>query len=122
MFTASRMGTLIDEVVDVLEHMTPQIARIPGISDATLTEVESAIDDLKNATSMLLVTPSHPHATAPMSPDTITRIEQDAAVILGALASLPMPAPVALGFRVASMLLPALIAAAKLVVSQRQTA
>jgi len=103
------IGSMVAQIAQTFESMVPELGMIPGISAGTLATVTNAIDDLKQAASAF--------SAADAPGDLITRIETDAEAVLTVLAALPLPPPVALGFRVAQFVLPVLLAAAKMVTS-----
>lgn len=103
------IGSMVAQVAGVFKSMVPELGMIPGISADVLTTVTNAIDDLEQSASAF--------SAADAPGDVITRIETDAEAVLTALAALPLPPQVALGFRIAQFVLPVLLAAAKMVTS-----
>ena len=101
------IGSMVAQVAAVFKSMVPELGMIPGISADVLTTVTNAIDDLEQSAAAF--------SAADAPGDVLTRIETDAEAVLTVLAALPLPPPVALGFRVAQFVLPVLLAAAKMV-------
>ena len=111
MFTPAQIGGMIAQIAVTFEAMLPQIGTIAGISDAALTKVQTAIDDLRLAAQAF--------ATTDAPGEVVSRVENDAEAVLTVLATLPLPPQVALGFRVAQILLPVLISAAQIVFAHK---
>ncbi|HEY4153522.1 MAG TPA: hypothetical protein VGM38_09395 [Pseudolysinimonas sp.] len=102
------IGSMIAQLAGTFEAMVPELSMIPNIPPQTLTNVTTAIDDLKQ-TAMAF-------SAADAPGDLLSRIEADAEAVLGVLATLPLPPPLAMAFRVAQFVLPVLLAAAQMVV------
>lgn len=113
-FTPANISAMVSEIAAVFESMLPQIGLIAGISDAKLTNITTAIDDLRQA--------ARAFASTDAPGETLARIEHDAEAVLTVLATLPLPPQVALGFRIAQCLLPVLVAMGRLIVSHNAAA
>ena len=109
MFTPAGIASEIATFAGLIEPELPLIAGAVGVSNADITIVTVALDDLKQ-TAAAFAAADGPEMSAPL----INRIEIDANTVMGKLTAMPLPPSLAMPVRIASMLLPVAITAAKL--------
>jgi hypothetical protein len=108
MLTPSTIAAQLLEIANIFDSVVPSLGAF-GVNPAIIQDINKANGDFRMAIQAFA------EADKADAPSIIQRIQDDAMAVLLALGSAPLPYPAVVALTVAQMLLPGLIAVARLI-------
>lgn len=108
---------IADRLADVIDSLRSVVSALPvaGVAPSTVSTIETVLNDAEATLQAFSASDSN-------QADIVRRIGSDLSAVLTALAALPLPPAAVLPVRIASMVVPLIVAAAQLIWPTRSVA